>query len=455
MALEIGVERYHSRGRRRTSSRELGNPLEEVWQACHRRGRGPGVGDGRRGRLARIRPQPAHGGRRQVRRGDRRGREHEGAGRGRRHAGRLHPRTRRAVTPRWPACAKPSCAPMPASARRRSGFTTGWPPTAGSSPCSATWRRSIRCACRWTVAIRSTLNAGCRPLAADGNPWRYTARELQAVCRPEQWRQRAAREIFTRLADDMETPGQPAHARNGNAARHGPFLTGMLHMTFLRHIRPAAGLTASLLLVAGCALVRRGRGPAAARRAYFRVWSMTATCSPTRSSPDSRYRLARRSATAPGRRPVAGRCMRSAMPPARRPIGRAAWNVDIGSSAGSRRPLLSGPVIAGGRVFTMDSKFRVSAYGVDKGKRLWRVEREPVKRDWEAFGGGLAFAGGKLFVSTGYGRVAALNPEDGAVHLGTRPAGPRARRTPGHGRHGLRGHRGQSALRPRRRKRRA
>ncbi len=96
-------------------------------------------------------------------------------------------------------------------------------------------------------------------------------------------------------------------------------------------------------------------------------------------------------------------------------IGRAAWNVDIGSSAGSRRPLLSGPVIADGRVFTMDSKFRVSAYGVEKGKRLWRVEREPVKRDWEAFGGGLAFAGGKLYVSTGYGRLAAMNPEDGTA----------------------------------------
>lgn len=96
-------------------------------------------------------------------------------------------------------------------------------------------------------------------------------------------------------------------------------------------------------------------------------------------------------------------------------IGRAAWDVDIGSSAGSRRPLLSGPVIANGRVFTMDSKFRISAYAADKGKRLWRVEREPVKRDWEAFGGGLAFADGKLYVSTGYGQLTAMNSEDGAV----------------------------------------
>ena len=96
-------------------------------------------------------------------------------------------------------------------------------------------------------------------------------------------------------------------------------------------------------------------------------------------------------------------------------IGRAAWDVDIGSSAGSRRPMLSGPVIADGRVYTMDSKFRISAYGEDKGKRLWRVAHKPPGRDGETFGGGLAFAGGKLYVSTGYGRLAALNPEDGAV----------------------------------------
>ncbi len=96
-------------------------------------------------------------------------------------------------------------------------------------------------------------------------------------------------------------------------------------------------------------------------------------------------------------------------------IDRAAWNANIGASAASNRPLLSGPVIVDGRIFTMDSKFGVSAFEADKGKRLWRIDLDPVKRDSEAFGGGLAFARGNLYVSTGFGQLAALNAEDGAV----------------------------------------
>lgn len=51
-----------------------------------------------------------------------------------------------------------------------------------------------------------TLNARLSPLAADGNPWRYTALELQAVVAMNSGDNSAAREIFTRLADDMDTP---------------------------------------------------------------------------------------------------------------------------------------------------------------------------------------------------------------------------------------------------------
>ena len=194
-------------------------------------------------------------------------------------------------------------------------------------------------------------------------------------------------------------------------------------MTLLRHIGPAAGLTASLLLLAGCGWFGEAEAPRLpGERISVLVYDSGLQPDPQLAGrPVSLGKAVRNDAWS-----QAGGGALHAVGHVEGPstIGRAAWSVDIGSSAGSRRPLLGGPVIADGRIFTMDSKFRVSAYGEEKGKRLWRVEREPVKRDWEAFGGGLAFADGKLYVSTGYGRVAALNPDDGAQIWETDLPGP-------------------------------
>lgn len=96
-------------------------------------------------------------------------------------------------------------------------------------------------------------------------------------------------------------------------------------------------------------------------------------------------------------------------------LKKPAWTVDIGAGAGWYRPLLSAPVIAGGRVFTVDAKFNVSAYDPAKGKRLWRTGTQPGSRDSEAFGGGLAYDGGRVYVATGVGEVAALNAETGEI----------------------------------------
>lgn len=52
----------------------------------------------------------------------------------------------------------------------------------------------------------SALDARLAPLAADDAPWRYTARELQAVIALNKGDSAAAREIYAGLADDMNTP---------------------------------------------------------------------------------------------------------------------------------------------------------------------------------------------------------------------------------------------------------
>lgn len=92
---------------------------------------------------------------------------------------------------------------------------------------------------------------------------------------------------------------------------------------------------------------------------------------------------------------------------------RQAWRADIGADADDEQKIMTQPVVADGRVFTMDAESTVSAFDAATGRRLWRVELTPRREETGAIGGGLAIHAGKLFVSTGYGDVIALQPETG------------------------------------------
>ena len=90
------------------------------------------------------------------------------------------------------------------------------------------------------------------------------------------------------------------------------------------------------------------------------------------------------------------------------------WDTGIGSGSTSSTRLTASPVIADGMVFVLDSEVRVSAYDVASGSRLWRVDLTPEDEDAEeGFGGGVAFDAGRLYVSTGFGFVAALEAKSG------------------------------------------
>lgn len=92
---------------------------------------------------------------------------------------------------------------------------------------------------------------------------------------------------------------------------------------------------------------------------------------------------------------------------------RQSWRADIGAGASDEEKILAQPVVAEGRVFTMDSHAGVSAFEAATGKRLWRINLTPRREERGAIGGGLAFHAGKLFVSTAFGDVIALQPETG------------------------------------------
>ena len=106
-----------------------------------------------------------------------------------------------------------------------------------------------------------------------------------------------------------------------------------------------------------------------------------------------------------------------------------AWRVRIGRGTDDDGPAMSTPVVAGGRVFTMDSRSLISAFDATTGARLWTADTRPEEDDEGAFGGGLAAAGGWLFAATGLGHVLALDAETGAIQW-RQPIGVPVRMSP-------------------------
>jgi outer membrane protein assembly factor BamB len=90
-----------------------------------------------------------------------------------------------------------------------------------------------------------------------------------------------------------------------------------------------------------------------------------------------------------------------------------AWRVDIGAGSGADRRLLSPPVVVGGTVFAVDVNFVVSAYEASDGSRLWRFDPKVPKNDREAFGGGVAHDNGRIFLTTGFATIIAIDAADG------------------------------------------
>jgi outer membrane protein assembly factor BamB len=91
-----------------------------------------------------------------------------------------------------------------------------------------------------------------------------------------------------------------------------------------------------------------------------------------------------------------------------------AWTADVGSGSSSSRILTAPPVVAEGKVFAKDAGSTVSAFDANTGQRIWSVTVKPEKaRDTDEFGGGLAYYGGRLFVTTGFAGVFCLDPNDG------------------------------------------
>ncbi len=90
------------------------------------------------------------------------------------------------------------------------------------------------------------------------------------------------------------------------------------------------------------------------------------------------------------------------------------WRSNVGEGSGDDGRILTTPVIAGGRVFAIDAIAEISAFDANSGKLLWSIDSRIEDDEEDGFGGGLAYARGLLFATTGFGHVLALDPSSGA-----------------------------------------
>lgn len=91
------------------------------------------------------------------------------------------------------------------------------------------------------------------------------------------------------------------------------------------------------------------------------------------------------------------------------------WSVPIGQGDGRRHRITAEPVSAGGLIYTLDSRARVSAV-TTAGEVAWTRDLTPpfARSSDAASGGGLAIANGRLYVTSAFGMLWALDLSSGS-----------------------------------------
>ncbi len=92
-----------------------------------------------------------------------------------------------------------------------------------------------------------------------------------------------------------------------------------------------------------------------------------------------------------------------------------AFSVSIGEGDSRGARITADPVVAGGRIFTLDARSMVQATSTS-GQVLWTRDITPERAGPnDASGGGIATDGATVYVTTGFGRLTALDAATGAV----------------------------------------
>ena len=94
------------------------------------------------------------------------------------------------------------------------------------------------------------------------------------------------------------------------------------------------------------------------------------------------------------------------------------WDKSFGKGASKRDYLIASPIIAKETVFAIDADAVVSAYSQKDGTKLWETRLKPQIRDDKKIslkGAGLAYDNAKIFATTGFGGIFALDSQTGEI----------------------------------------
>ena len=133
------------------------------------------------------------------------------------------------------------------------------------------------------------------------------------------------------------------------------------------------------------------------------------------SDPDERRPVTLPAAVQNSEWPVAGGSPSHVMGNVAADTSRVAWTRSVGEGGGYRAKITATPVIASGRVFTMDSDGGVTGFDVVSSNRLWQTDTQSEDNRSTNVGGGLAASGGRIYASTGRGEVLALEAASGKI----------------------------------------
>jgi outer membrane protein assembly factor BamB len=103
-----------------------------------------------------------------------------------------------------------------------------------------------------------------------------------------------------------------------------------------------------------------------------------------------------------------------------------AFSVQAGRGSTLTARLASAPIVANGRVYTIDTLGAVRAFDAQTGAQLWASQTPYDDRNNtpSLYGGGIAYDNGRIFATNGVGWVSAMSDSNGGILWKIRPGGP-------------------------------